>query len=51
MNDVEKIFMEDLSRNTFSEAVADDQFDFVDSFEQSDVDPDDDDNSAESEEF
>lgn len=51
MNDVEKVFHEDLNRNIFSEAVADDQFDFVDSFEQSDVDPDEDDNSAESEDF
>lgn len=51
MNDVEKIFHEDLNRNIFSEAVADDQFDVLDSFEASDVDPDDDDNSAESEEF
>jgi len=33
MNDVEKIFHEDLIRGCFSEAVADDVFDFVDSME------------------
>lgn len=46
MNDVEKIFCEDLNRNIFSEAMADSDFDCVDSF-----DPDDDDYSSESEEI
>lgn len=31
MNDVEKIFHEDMMRNTFSEAVADSNYDFIDS--------------------
>ena len=30
MNDIEHLFHNDLKRSTFIEAVADDQFDFVD---------------------
>lgn len=30
MNEVEKLFHEDLKRNTFAEAVMDDNFDFID---------------------
>lgn len=46
MNDVEKIFHEDLNRSCFSEAIADDQFDFVDGMENEADDAD-----AESEEI
>lgn len=46
MNDVERIFHEDLKRSTFSEAVADDQYDFIDNLVNEE-----DDTSAESEEI